>query len=187
MTDFWIKKNDTLICQKRRFDHIVALCILLERLSCPYRCKDMVPLFVWNLTELRLIFTLDFIYQRQHHRRESWNITFFITAIFIEITDAIAGKGVPSYNWFGFVDGTVARICRPILDEKVVYSGHTKVHGAKFQSVVLPNDLIIKLEGAMGKPKTWLYIMLYESSILNRLQWLALSNNQYLFLYGDHI
>ena len=28
----------------------------------------------------------------------------------------------------------------------VVYSRHTRVHGVKFKSVVLPNDLIIKLE-----------------------------------------
>ena len=96
LTDFWIKKNDILrlfeclelselfsvlqygltkifihvyvACyQKSRCDRIVALCILLKRLSNPCRCKDMVPLFAWNPTGLRLIFTLDFLYQLHHH------------------------------------------------------------------------------------------------------------------------
>ena len=32
-------------------------------------------------------------------------------------------------------------------NERVVYGRHAKVHGVKFQSVVLPNGLIINLEG----------------------------------------
>ena len=80
LTDFWIKKNDifrlfeclelsesTACDQKSRCNCIVALFMLLKRLSIPCRCKDMVPLFAWNPTELRLIFTLDFLYQRHHH------------------------------------------------------------------------------------------------------------------------
>ena len=74
LTDFWIKKNDilrlfeclelsesTACYQKSRCDCIVALCILLKRLSNPCRCKDMVPLFERKQTGLRLMFTLDFL------------------------------------------------------------------------------------------------------------------------------
>ena len=95
LTDFWIKKNDilrlfecselsesTACYQKSKCDRIVALCILLKRLSNPCRCKDMVPLFERNPTGLRLIFTLDFLYQRHHHRLESSDLFF---AIFTEI------------------------------------------------------------------------------------------------------
>ena len=74
LADFWIKKNDifrlfeclelsesTAGYQKSRYDRIVALCILLKRLSNPCRCKDMVPLFERKQTGLRLMFTLDFL------------------------------------------------------------------------------------------------------------------------------
>ena len=95
---FLSKKNDILrlfeclefsestpCYQKSRCDCIVALCILLKRLSNPCRCKDMVPLFEWNPTGLRLIFALGFLYQRYHHRLESWDLFFCATAIFTEI------------------------------------------------------------------------------------------------------
>ena len=86
LTDFWIKKKDILrlfacsvfsastACYKKsRCDRVVALWILLKRLSNPYRCKGIVLLFEQNPIEFGLIFTLDFIYQRHHHRLESWN------------------------------------------------------------------------------------------------------------------
>ena len=52
---------------------------------------------------------------------------FFTTAIFTEIS--VAGKGAPLYNCFDFVGGTIVRICRPVLIERVVYSHDTRVHG----------------------------------------------------------
>ena len=48
--------------------------------------------------------------------------------------DAVAGKGPPLYNCFDFVGGTIARICRPILNERVVYSHNTRVQDAKFRT-----------------------------------------------------
>ena len=86
---------------------------------------------------------------------------FFLNAIVTEIC-----------NYFGVVDGTVARICRPVLNERVVYNGHPRVHGVKIQSVVLPNGSIINLEGQ------WQGLrhdctMLYESGVLNQLYRLA--------------
>ena len=81
--------------------------------------------------------------------------------------DAVAGKGVTLYNCFDFVDGTIAPICRPILNERVVYSLIQRVHSVKFQSVVLPRQCTI----------------LYESDLLNQLQCLTWFNNQSLLLY----
>ena len=51
--------------------------------------------------------------------------------------DAVAGKGAPLKNCFGFADGTISRICRAVLNERVVYSRHARVHGLEFLSVVL--------------------------------------------------
>ena len=73
---------------------------------------------------------------------------FFTTAYLQRYADAVAAKGTPLYNCFDFVHRTIAGICRPVFNERVVFSHHTRVYGVKkFQSVVLSNGLIINLEG----------------------------------------
>ena len=72
----------------------------------------MVPLFGQNPVEIRLIFTLDFIYQYHHDRLESRNSYFLQPPYLQRHTDAVAGKGAPLYNCFDFVDGIITCICR---------------------------------------------------------------------------
>ena len=66
-------------------------------------------------------------------------------------TEAVFNKGAALRNWFGFVDGTVRPIPRPDENQRVVYNGHKRVHGLKFQSVVIPNGLIAHLYGPVGE------------------------------------
>ena len=42
-------------------------------------------------------------------------------------------------------------ITRPGENQRLLYNGHKRVHGLKFQSVVLPNGLIAHLYGPVGK------------------------------------
>ena len=97
--------------------------------------------------QVRLIFTLNFIYQRHHHRLELWNFYFLQPPYLQNCAVAVAGKCAPLYNCFDFVGETIACICIPVLNERVVYSHNRKMHGVKFQTVVLPNGWIINLEG----------------------------------------
>ena len=83
-----------------------------------------------------MIFTLDFIYQHHHHRLELWNLYFLQPPYIQRYTDAVAGKGASLFNCFDFVGGTIDRICRPVLNERVVHSHDTRVHGTKLQAVV---------------------------------------------------
>ena len=46
--------------------------------------------------------------------------------------DVVAEKGTPLHNCFDLVGGTIACICIPILNERVVYSLDMRVHGVKF-------------------------------------------------------
>ena len=85
LTDFWIKKNDilrlfecfqlsgsTAWCQKRRCDRILALCIRLKkRISYPYRCKDLPPLFGRNFTSFDRLWKISIL--RNHNAREFLN------------------------------------------------------------------------------------------------------------------
>ena len=52
----------------------------------------MVPLFERNPTELHLIFTLAFIYQRHHHRLESRNLFFVQPPYLQRYADAVLEK-----------------------------------------------------------------------------------------------
>lgn len=65
--------------------------------------------------------------------------------------DAVANKGAPLQNCFGFIDGTVSPIARPDTNQRIVYKGHKRVHAIKFQSVTLPNGIIGHLYGPTGK------------------------------------
>ena len=55
--------------------------------------------------------------------------------------------GAPLQNCFGFIDGTVREIARPKFNQRVMYNGHKRVHGIKFQSVVTPNGITANLCG----------------------------------------
>lgn len=93
-------------------------------------------------------------------------------------------QGAPLDNCFGFIDGTVRPICRPNINQRVMYNGHKRVHGIKFQSVVVPNGLIANLSGPYeGKKHD--RMMLNESGLLGDLELNANYMGQPLCLYGD--
>ena len=47
--------------------------------------------------------------------------------------DAIHAAGAPLPNCWGFIDGTLRPCCRPIRNQRILFSGHKRVHGIKFQ------------------------------------------------------
>ena len=63
------------------------------------------------------------------------------------MANAIHFKGAALNNCIGFVDGTVRPISRPRKPQRSVYNGHKRIHALKFQSVVLPNGMIISQNG----------------------------------------
>ena len=122
----------------RKGDAIAYFPILTDAKTCSHYLGEIQ---VW------LIFTLNFIYQRHYRGLELRNLYSLKPPYLQKYVDAAAEKGAPLYNCFGFVGGLIACICIPVLNERVVYNHDTRVHGVKFQTVVLPNGLIIKLEG----------------------------------------
>ena len=104
--------ESTGCCQKRRWDRIVALCVLLKkRLSYLYRCKDVLQWFGRNSSSFHAGTQFYLSTSPSHTRNKEF--TFFTTAIF-------KGIGAPLYNCLGYVGGTIACICIPVLNEKVV-------------------------------------------------------------------
>ena len=62
----------------------------------------------------------------------------------------VPDKGATLQNCFGFINGTVRPIARPDQHQRVMYTGHKRIHTLKFQFLVLPNGLIINLYGPAG-------------------------------------
>ena len=95
---------------------------------------------------------LDYIYETHHHRTTSWNNSILYPAALQQYADAIFDQGAALSDCFGFVDGTVRPICRPDENLRIVFNGHKRVHAIKFQSVALPNGLVIgHLYGPLGE------------------------------------
>ena len=44
------------------------------------------------------------------------------------LAEAIHSKGAPLKQCFGFVDETVRQIACPIVNQRIMYSGHKRVH-----------------------------------------------------------
>ena len=92
------------------------------------------------------------IYAHHSHRITQWNQTILNPLELEKYSEVVFNKGAPLSNCFGFVDGTVRPISRPGENQRLLYNGHKRVHGLKFQSLVLPNGLIAHLYGPVGKP-----------------------------------
>ena len=127
---------------------------------------------------------LDFIYQHHHHQLQSWGLNFLQPRFLQNYADAVSQKGAPLNNCFRFVDGTLISICRPSLNQRQVYNGQKRVHGIKFQSIVLPNGLIGNLVGPW-EGRRHDYTILHESGLLNELQRITWFNGHPLCVYGD--
>ena len=127
---------------------------------------------------------LEFVYNSHHHRLESWNQPFLLPQVLERYAQIIHNRGAPLQNCFGFVDGTLCRIARPQNNKRAVYNGDKRVHGIKFQSVVVPNGLIANLAGPF-EGRRHDNTTLHESRMLRKLQRVAWANGEPLCLYGD--
>ena len=93
---------------------------------------------------------MDTIYEEHHQRLTQWNNTLLNPPLLESYARAIDSKGSPLPNCFGFIDGTVRPICRPEQNQRIVDNGHKRVHGLKYQSVVLPNGMIANMYDTVG-------------------------------------
>lgn len=94
---------------------------------------------------------MDFIYDNHCHLVTEWNREVLSSVALQQYAETISRKGSPLNNCFGFIDGTVRPISRPGNGQRIVYNGHKRVHGLKFQSIALPNGLIGNIFGPVGK------------------------------------
>lgn len=98
-------------------------------------------------------------------------------------TTCDAGCAYP--NIIGFIDGTARPICRPSRDQNLQYSGYKKTHVLKYQSVMMPNGMIARLDGPFNGRRHDSAV-LHLSDLLRQCQAkLVVSEEKWYAFYGD--
>ena len=139
--------------QRSVFTGTEGLCLLLKRLAYPCRYSDLIHRFGRPVPVLGMITNkvIDYIYDVHHHKITTWNNDILNPVALQMYADAISAKGAALNNCFGFIDETVRPISKPGERQRVMYNGHKRVHGIKFQSIALPNGLIGNMYSPVGK------------------------------------
>ena len=172
--DFRFRKNDILRLkdvlqipdQITCYNDVVcegteALCILLRHLAYPNRFSDRIPKFARPVPQLCMIFN-EMVFRIDNHWRqllETLNQPWLQPQNLEEFARAIhtyTYTGAPLDNVWGFIDGTLRACCRPRQLQRMIYNGHKRHHGLKYQSVVTPSGMIANLYGPIeGKRHAW--------------------------------
>lgn len=103
----------------------------------------------------------------------------------MSISKVVGVAGSPLPNIVGFIDGTARPICRPSYRQRELYSGYKKGHVLKYQSVVLPDGLIGRLDGPyVGRRHD--AAVLHLSNLLGELRTKFINvDGSWMSLYGD--
>jgi hypothetical protein len=127
-----------------------GLCLLLFRLSHPSRYIDAQHIFHRSVSALSALFNviLADVYSNWKHLLLFDHVR--LTPEYLEkLAAAVKRKGGHDAldNCWGFIDGTHVRVCRPMVDQEELYSGHKKAHSIKYQAIATPDGLISHLGG----------------------------------------
>lgn len=99
-------------------------------------------------------------------------------------SQVINNKGAPLNQCWGFIDGTARPIARPIRNQRIMFSGHKRVHCLKFQSVVAPNGLIAHMFGPIEGRRHDAF-MLGVSGLTDKLSRFQTPTGEPYVVYGD--
>ncbi|KAK3105969.1 hypothetical protein FSP39_009829 [Pinctada imbricata] len=177
-----------VVCENRTVcSGIQGLCILIRRLAYPSRLEDLSHVFGRSKAELSYICNtvLNLIDSEHGHLLENLNQSWLAHNQLDEMVDSVRRCDAPLSNCWGFIDGTVRPICRPQENQRLVFNGHKRIHGLKFQSIVTPNGMIAHLFGPI-EGRRHVAGMLRESGIETQMQrYMTTQNNEVYSVYGD--
>lgn len=159
-----------------------GLAMLLYKLAAPsylYRDQDV---FGCSSSRISSICTDIIVYlAKRYESMLAWHplLTYDFAAECARFITPFGGQGVV----WGFIDGTFRPFCRPLDGQRLVYSGHKHGHGSKWQGIVVPNGLIIVMDGPYEGRASDLTMYL-DSGLDQRIQDL-MKGKERLYLFGD--
>ena len=102
-------------------------------------------------------------------------------------TRHIENQGGGDILW-GYIDGTLQRICRPSKNQQIYYSGHKHHHGYKIQGILTPDGLFSSAWGPIvGSCGDW-YVFQQsdiEQDIKRLYENAGIPEDEQLYVYGD--
>lgn len=125
-----------------------GLFLTLRRLSYPCRLRDISREFCMSKSRVGAVFNfvINHLYETWNHLLGLHESRFRVEQL-RQYAQLTADAGSPIQRCVGFIDGTCRPICRPSKHQRLLFSGHKRVHALKFQSVVTPDGLISHLSG----------------------------------------
>lgn len=163
--------NRIVTYNKSVFSGEQALLFVLRRLAYPGRLVELSEFFGVSEPELSMVInkTVTILHQRWGRLLDRLDSPWMTRARLDNFCHAIRRAGAPYQNVWGFLDGTINRVCRPVRHQRLLFSGHKRVHCLKYQAVTTPCGLIANLFGPMEGRRHDM-AMLDESDLLNQMQ-----------------
>jgi len=128
--------------ERYTFSNIEAMCILLRRMTYPARWFDLELFFGRSSSALCSIFLLLSEILVKKYKPILYLDRDRIAGNLERFSRAIRQAGAPLDTCWGFIDGTVRPISKPVYFQRQAYNGHKRVHSLKFHSVVCPDGII---------------------------------------------
>lgn len=122
-------------CQGIACSGMKALCILLKRLSFPWRFFDMVWVFGRSVPELCLTLNhmTDFIHDLHGWWLQGFNQNHLTTDMLRLYANIIHDRGSPLDNRFGLVDGTRGATPNPMRNQGIMYNWHKRIYAVNLK------------------------------------------------------
>ena len=128
--------------------------------------------------------TVEAIHERWGHLVDGLQVDAILPKI-DSFCAAIHNRGAPLTRCWGFIDGTIRKICRPSRWQRLYYNGWKRVHALKYQSVDTPDGICRQLWGPMLGRR-------HDVALLSESDLLAVMMNSFndaagepYYLYGD--
>ena len=178
--------EELVASNRTRCTGLEGLCILLRRLAYPNRLEDLEGIFGRGVSELSVItnLVLDFLYEKWHHLLDTLPAAWLTDARLEEGAEAVL-RHCPLPQVWGFIDGTVRLIPRPIQDQRLFYNSHKHVHALKFQTVMSPFGIMVHLFGPVEGCRHDAAILQESGLLLQTEQHMTRGQGSCWVLYGD--
>lgn len=164
-----------------------GLAILLRRFVYPNRLSDVADDMGRGEAEISLIVnhTVEFLDRRWGYLFKQIDQPWLTHDRLESYCDAVLEQTNLYDNVWGFIDGTVRPMCRPIHGQRLFYNGHKRVHSLKFQCISCPDGMIPHLFGPVEGKKHDSSV-LDESGLLRQLNASMRRNATSVYsVYGD--
>ena len=108
--------------------------MLLRRFSTTGTLLDLVWELGRSTTQISewVRYMVEFVHRKHLHSMDERSFTAWENS-FADFAAALLDVGVALPNLIGFIDGKLQPVCKPGRYQHVLYSGHKRVHGIKFQ------------------------------------------------------